>query len=101
VTPDLKLFCVTMLAGIISGTYSSIYNASPILYLWDKFIGKKKGEEHTLMGAARRELANQRIITPSVAPTDSTGSSDTPRQYGQVRRRASAAPKRSVDIEEP
>jgi SecD/SecF fusion protein len=102
-TPDLKLFCVTMLAGIISGTYSSIYNASPILYLWDRAIGKRKGEEATLVGAARQEMANQRIVTPTVMPkgpdeppTTGTG----PRSYGQVRRRASSQPKR-LEIEEP
>jgi SecD/SecF fusion protein len=99
-TPDLKLFCVTMLAGIISGTYSSIFNASPILYLWDKAIGKKKGEDATLVGSARREAANQRIVTPSMADVAPTSSSDSPRSYGQVRRRAGSQPKK-MEIEEP
>ena len=102
-TPDLKLFCVTMLAGIISGTYSSIYNASPILYLWDRAIGKKKGEEATLVGAARMEAANKRIVTPSMAdaaPTTGTTTAPAQRSYGQVRRRASSQPKK-MEIEEP
>jgi len=100
-TPDLKLFCVTMLAGIISGTYSSIYNASPILYLWDRAIGKKKGDEATLVGAARREAANQRIVTPSMADAvPATGTATANRSYGQVRRRASSQPK-NMEIEEP
>ncbi len=100
-TPDLKLFCVTMLAGIISGTYSSIYNASPILYLWDRAVGKKKGEEATLVGASRRDAANRRIVTPTVAPDTSAVQSTTGnRSYGQVRRRASSQPKK-MEIEEP
>ncbi len=98
-TPDLKLFCVTMLAGIISGTYSSIYNASPILYLWDRAIGKKKGEDQTLMGAARREAANQRLVTAAAMP-DVVPDAGAPRSYGQVRRRASSQPKK-MEIEEP
>ncbi len=101
-TPDLKLFCVTMLAGIISGTYSSIYNASPILYLWDRAVGKKQGDDATLVGAARREAANQRIVTPSMADavpaTGTTAAAN--RSYGQVRRRASSQPKK-MEIEEP
>ena len=44
-TPELKLFNLAMLVGITSGTYSSIFNASPILYLWDKAIGKKNAGE--------------------------------------------------------
>ena len=103
-TPDLKLFCVTMLAGIISGTYSSIFNASPILYLWDRAIGKRKGEEATLVGASRREAANKRIITPDVGPKgppdDNSGTPGAPRSYGQVRRRSSSQGKR-LEIEEP
>ena len=110
-TPDLKLFCATMLAGIISGTYSSIYNASPILYLWDQAIGKKKGEGETLLGKSRAENARNRVIstqsvvdrpvqtvTPTgpVMPTNQQGG----RQYGQVRRRANQAQKGHIEIDD-
>lgn len=99
-TPDLKLFCVTMLAGIISGTYSSIYNASPFLYLWDKMIGKSKGEGATLMGAARKEVANQRLVTSAMPDAVPDAGAAAARSYGQVRRRASSTPKK-MEIEEP
>lgn len=95
VTPDLKLFCVTMLAGILSGTFSSIYNASPILYLWDKAVIKRKGEANSILGIARAENARLRsamVIADqpaAAAATPTTGSS--PRTYGQVRRRASGS----------
>lgn len=100
VTPDLKLFCVTMLAGIISGTYSSIFNASPILYLWDKAIGKSKGEDHTLLGAARKEAANARLISPIIPDSGPAAETVGGRSYGQVRRRASSKPK-NYEVEEP
>lgn len=61
-TADLKFFVFAMLAGIISGTYSSIYNASPILYLWDKSVVKRKGEEAGLVGIAQAELVNARRL---------------------------------------
>ncbi len=48
-TPDLKHFNAAMLIGILSGTYSSIFNAAPILVLWDRLVGKRKGPQATLM----------------------------------------------------
>ena len=39
--PTLKLFVLIMLIGVIFGTYSSIFVASPILTIWHRF-GKSK-----------------------------------------------------------
>lgn len=101
-TPDLKLFCVTMLGGILSGTYSSIYNASPILYLWDKAVVKRKGEAHSIIAIARQENIRARAANTMVeaqprteANTDTTG-----RSYGQVRRRASAAKNSRIELDD-
>ncbi len=47
---SIRQFVVILLVGIISGTYSSIFNASPILVVWENqewknwFGGKKKEE---------------------------------------------------------
>lgn len=104
-TPELKFFVLAMFIGVASGTYSSIYNASPILYLWDKAIVRKRGEEHGLVGLTRAELARQRGLSNQVRPTTSTGVPATVtgpkttadptantgaggRTYGQVKRRA-------------
>ena len=90
-TPDLKFFIVTMLIGIISGTYSSIYNASPILYLWDKMIVAKKGEQFGLIGLAKSEasrMAHLRSGSMQNVPRTEANTSETGRSYGQVRRRA-------------
>ncbi len=90
-TPDLKFFIVTMLIGIVSGTYSSIYNASPILYLWDRAIVKKKGEKFGLVGLARTEsqrMAHVRSGSMQNVPRTEANTSTEGRSYGQVRRRA-------------
>ncbi|MBI1333957.1 MAG: protein translocase subunit SecD [Armatimonadetes bacterium] len=90
-TPDLKFFVVTMLIGIVSGTYSSIYNASPILYLWDKATVKKQGEGAGLVGLAKAEIkrsASVRSSTHQTVPRTQANTSETGRSYGQVRRRA-------------
>ena len=85
-TPDLKFFVLAMMIGIISGTYSSIYNASPILYLWDRAVGKKKGADHTLVGMSNAELLRHSVVTTRIAEPDLV--SESGRTYGQVRRRA-------------
>jgi SecD/SecF fusion protein len=90
-TPDLKFFIVTMLIGIISGTYSSIYNASPILYLWDKAIVKAKGEQFGLIGLAKSESKRMASVLSGAqqnVPRPEANTSTDGRSYGQVRRRA-------------
>jgi SecD/SecF fusion protein len=81
-TPDLKFFCIAMLVGIISGTYSSIYNASPIVYLWDMAVGRKHGEKATLIFEAGREQERMRAASISHNVVN-----EEVNQYGQVRRR--------------
>ncbi len=93
-TPDLKFFCLAMLTGIVSGTYSSIYNASPILYLWDKAVMAKRGPEAGLIAEAAREHARLRAAALTV--DGSVGGQSGPSQsgqYGQVKRRSSAVQK--------
>jgi len=37
---SIRWFVLALLVGIASGTYSSIFTASPILVLWEKFVRK-------------------------------------------------------------
>ena len=39
---SIRWFVVALLIGIISGTYSSIFNASPLLVLWQEISNKKQ-----------------------------------------------------------
>ncbi|MBI2614034.1 MAG: protein translocase subunit SecF [Candidatus Levybacteria bacterium] len=39
---SIRWFVVALLIGIISGTYSSIFNASPLLVLWQEISQRKK-----------------------------------------------------------
>jgi len=39
---SIKWFVVALLVGIISGTYSSIFNASPLLVVWHEWDSKRK-----------------------------------------------------------
>jgi len=91
-TNDLRNFNMAMLVGIISGTYSSIFNAAPILYFWDRAVAKRKGEENTMMGMAAAAASRVRL-TRQGAPAPAAGPSNQPTPpagYGQVRRRRSS-----------
>ncbi len=96
-TSDLMLFNATMLLGIISGTYSSIFNAAPILYLWDRAVGRKRGEAHTLLGAAAADSA---VRTTAVSVAEVATPTSAPAGYGQVKRRASSVKRSRQDIED-
>ncbi|MEZ0326229.1 MAG: protein translocase subunit SecD [Fimbriimonas sp.] len=98
-TPDLKLFVAAMLIGIASGTYSSIYNASPILYLVDKMMMKKRGDDHSLVSIAVKDFQRQRTLATTVE-TPAVINQETGRSYGQVKRRANADKKGHIEIEE-
>lgn len=102
-TPELKLFNAAMLVGIISGTYSSIFNASPILYLWDKAI-QKKSPENTLLGIAHASRVKIKPLTTAAPVPTSTNGPTAPGQatpgYSQVKRRRASdveKSKRSID----
>lgn len=38
----IKIFVLAMLIGVLSGTYSSLFTASPILVIWESIASKKK-----------------------------------------------------------
>lgn len=85
-TPDLKHFNAAMLVGILSGTYSSIFNAAPILVLWERSVGKRKGHAHTVM-------QNQKLREPAPTVKDETvweGEETKPKtqgRYSQTKRK--------------
>lgn len=90
-TPDLKLFNLAMLLGIVSGTYSSIFNASPILYLWDRAAVKSKGETASIVYQVEQELNRARLMAAQTVDTPAAPTGAPAAQnYGQVRRRSSA-----------
>ncbi|MBL8087499.1 MAG: protein translocase subunit SecD [Chthonomonas sp.] len=100
-TIDLKFFCVVMLTGILSGTYSSIFNAAPILYLWDRRIARTRGEEHSLIAEATAEMNRLRAqaMQTQVASGPSTASGAN-RGYSQVKRRDSAIDRSKSEIDD-
>jgi protein-export membrane protein SecD/preprotein translocase SecF subunit len=72
--PDLRHFHAVMLVGVISGTYSSLYNASPILVLIERFAHRMGGKtlEAAVKERDKRAAAPAPKVQPAVAGSDST-----------------------------
>lgn len=70
----LNTFALTLIIGIVIGTYSSIYVAAPIVVIWKNFKN-------------RRKLAAVPATVPAVpaAPTPAAPANNTPRKKKQKR----------------
>jgi SecD/SecF fusion protein len=64
--PVVKTFVAALLIGIVSGTYSSIFNATPLLVLWKRLSGEDKMMPATPSGPVGR--APQRPIPANRPP---------------------------------
>jgi SecD/SecF fusion protein len=95
--PEIKFMCLTMAAGIAVGTYSSIFNASPILWLWNKATIKSRGEQADLMAEAQREAKLRAKI--AIEGDDRVYKDDSGGTYGQIKRKTSAVDKAKHDID--
>jgi preprotein translocase subunit SecF len=51
---SVHYFVLALLIGIISGTYSSIFNASPLLVVWQLWDDRRRAERMALARGSRR-----------------------------------------------
>jgi SecD/SecF fusion protein len=77
VMPDLRHFNAIMFIGIVSGAYSSIFNASPILVLIERWHRARGGK--TLEAAVKERDRRVTPPAPKIASGDSTGFAQTGR----------------------
>jgi SecD/SecF fusion protein len=79
-----KLFNVALLAGIVIGTYSSVFVASPLVVLWEKMTAKSATPSGRRPSDVRMETTTRRSTpTPSRTPA---GVGASPRNGGAVAR---------------
>jgi preprotein translocase SecF subunit len=55
--PSLRNFVLALLIGIISGTYSSIFVASPLLVVWEEWDAKRRAQRAASAKSTRRATA--------------------------------------------
>ena len=82
----IRGFAFVMLIGIIVGTYSSIYIASPFALLWEQVFGVK-GQERRTGGATRKDGTGAESPEPRPSRLDRPRSaSDADRRRERERR---------------
>jgi SecD/SecF fusion protein len=75
----IRTFVTILLVGIISGTYSSIFNATPLLVLWKRLTGDREMVAATAGGPAARPAPARRPEPASrPRPAASNGPATTP-----------------------
>lgn len=93
--PLLRHFYIALLAGIIIGTYSSIFNATPLVIIWDN-IANKTGKEPKKKSFEDKALVEKPIpsaIDPgdvsseTVAKADEEAGSNGSGQAARIKRK--------------
>lgn len=88
--PSTRLLVAALLIGIVSGTYSSIFNATPILVDWENYLANKKpgASEHIPPPTPSSKPAPVKPVAPAIPddPSSSGGRSAKPRRGGASRR---------------
>jgi preprotein translocase subunit SecF len=88
---NIKDFALSLIVGIVVGTYSSIYIASPLVLGWQKAIEKGK-EKHDLEMFGKRPLVAQTVAVGSSAPAQDSEQQEAspvrviPQQHKQITR---------------
>ncbi len=70
--PTLRDFSMTLMFGLLSGTYSSIYIASPLLVLWNKEKEKVKVTKKQMISVEHVPQPNANINEPVTSQNSST-----------------------------
>ncbi|MEP6755792.1 MAG: protein translocase subunit SecD [Chthonomonadales bacterium] len=88
--PVVRLFVTALLIGIVSGTYSSIFNATPLLALWKRKVGEAAVVTATAAAAARASVTPKPVAKPVAAPVATTPSGEEGESAAAARIRANA-----------
>lgn len=62
----IRTFAVAMIIGILSGAYSSIFNASQLVVVWQRVINRRKQMGSVATGSRRREVRREAAVVESV-----------------------------------
>lgn len=70
--PIIQRFYIALLVGIIAGTYSSIFNATPILVVWEKIASARKAGGQR-KAAQDKPMVSARDLKPMVPSVSGNG----------------------------
>jgi SecD/SecF fusion protein len=78
--PTVRVFVSALLLGVISGTYSSIFNASPLLVLWRRVSERQAAAAAAASGRAGQSPARQSKPAQAVTPAPTPAARPRPTQ---------------------
>lgn len=78
---NIRHFIIALLVGVVTGTYSSIFNASQLLVLWQRLTDKGKQQAAIAAGKPLVDVAASRVdkvreLKPVAETTDSNGTAE-------------------------
>lgn len=93
--PLLRQFYFAMLAGIVIGTYSSIFNATPLLVVWDRLASGGKSTKRKEF--EDRPMVSKPIVSGPDAPEPANGideeiEEEASTENGSIERKQAAKP---------
>lgn len=81
-TGSIKLFALNLIIGIVIGTYSSIFIASPVLLGWSAVASKRRqSRDEARYGTGRKESAPKKIAE---SPSESTAEAPVPDPKAEI-----------------
>jgi SecD/SecF fusion protein len=84
--PVIRYFNLALLIGIISGTYSSIFNAAPLLVVWENFARRKREDKVLIPKKEEKALLIPKTqIKPN--PPSSQSSPSTSREKKEKKKK--------------
>lgn len=89
--PLLRHFYIALLAGIVIGTYSSIFNATPLIVVWD-YLGNKN-KDAKKKSFEDKPMVDKPMVSPGVVmPAEETDEKKTDNETKSVESADSAKP---------
>lgn len=85
---SLKLFIIALLVGVVSGTYSSIFNASQLLVLWQRLSDGKPAFVYEAVAAsapAVRPVEQKPLVEKPVVEDDDSSDEESKAKSGKAK----------------
>ena len=90
-TGSVQLFALNLIVGVVVGTYSSIFIASPVLYAWQTALRRRKARKDHERHGAPAASAKGESKPVSAAAKAAVTAADKQRVIDEISRRKSAA----------
>jgi preprotein translocase subunit SecF len=89
-TDSIRVFSIAMLIGIISGAYSSIFNASQIVVVWDRYNTRRRATTGVTAVRRRERMRATGAAGETVETSTETETDEDDEDPGERRPRLSA-----------